>query len=66
MKILLTKKDSIPHLQADIIELAKILSHLRSSTMYWETHYGRDNRNKKIYWENKADTWLQNNLQHEE
>ncbi|MEO5892257.1 MAG: hypothetical protein ABIQ31_18565 [Ferruginibacter sp.] len=65
MKILVTNKDSIPDLQADIIELAMILDKLRHYTLQWENDYGAIPKNNKKYWEARADEWRRKYITHE-
>lgn len=42
----------------DLAEVSHILINLRHATKEWMEHYGAYTRTNKIYWENKADTWL--------
>lgn len=52
--------------EANIRELAEILTKLRYHTKYWEERYGAIPRNNKKYWEEKADKWVIENVKKEE
>lgn len=49
----------------DLDELVHIVVNLRRTTVDWNRYYGSAAREKKEYWEKKADKWLQDHLKKE-
>lgn len=47
---------------ASLRELAEILVKLRHFTKIWEEHYGAHNRERKNYWQVRADEWILKNV----
>ena len=45
-------------LQAEVKELANILTGLRETTKVWQNSYGSRPLQHKVYWETKADQWI--------
>ena len=43
-------------------EISIILINLRNTTDFWNTKFGGSNREKMVYWEKKADEWINNNI----
>lgn len=49
-------------IQPELIDLVKILWHLRYHTKEWEAEYGFENKRRKKVWEGRADKWLEKNV----
>jgi hypothetical protein len=44
----------------DLPDVVHILMNLRIHTDLWSRHYGAQHKQSKVYWEKKADEWLDN------
>ena len=59
------KVNNIHHPETEIKALAVILVRLRQSTKHWQKHYGANNRKVMRLWEQRADQWLNDHIEHE-